>query len=180
MKTKDMIISGIFAAILCLFSVITIPINSIPITLSIFAVFFISVISGLRKSLFTVMIYILCGSIGFPVFSGFRGGISILFGPTGGYIIGYLVIAAIVGFCSEKTKKESVIKRFLYLLFFSLVAMILCYTLGTLQFLLITNLNFKESLLICVYPFILFDIIKIIIAILLAENTRKHLKHINI
>ena len=59
MQTKDIISIGIFASILCIFSVITIPISSIPITLSLFAVFFISIILGLKKSLFTVIIYIL-------------------------------------------------------------------------------------------------------------------------
>ena len=180
MKTKDIIVIGIFTSVLCIFSVITIPINSIPITLSIFAICFIAVVSGAKKAFFTVMIYIFCGCLGLPVFSGFRCGINVLLGPTGGYITGYLLIAVIVGFCSEKTRKYSTAKRFYYLLISAFLSMIFCYTLGTLQFAKSTNLNIKESLIICVYPFIFFDICKMITAILLADTTKKHLKHIDI
>ena len=178
MKNRDIVIVGILTSLMCIFSVVILPINTIPITLSVFSVFFISTISGLKKSLFTVIIYILCGCLGLPVFSGFQGGFSVLFGPTGGYITGYLFISIIVGSCSDKAKKFTFQKRFNYLLISSFIALILCYMLGTIQFSLITNLHIKEAVFLCVYPFILFDIIKIVMAIILAETTRKHLKFI--
>ena len=116
MKTKNIIITGMLTSLICIFSVITLPINTIPITLSTFSVFFISIISDLKKSVSAVMIYILCGCLGLPVFSGFRGGINVLLGPTGGYITGYLFIALIVGLSSEKTRNSANAKRFFYLM----------------------------------------------------------------
>ena len=180
MQTKDIISIGIFASILCIFSVITIPISSIPITLSLFAVFFISIILGLKKSLFTVIIYILCGCLGLPVFSGFQGGFNVLLGPTGGYIIGYLFIAVLVGFVSAKIKNFSSLKRIFVLFMISFVSMFFCYAFGTVQFSIVTNSGIKESLYLCVYPFIVFDVVKIITSILIAETVKKHIKHIDI
>lgn len=180
MNTKSMIITGIFASVICIFSILTVPIGSVPITLSIFAVFLCSMVLGLKKGTAAVIIYILCGAFGLPVFSGFRGGINVLLSPTGGYITGYIFIALIMGFISDITKTMKTKKRIIFISIGCVFSMVLCYIFGTLQFSFITKTPFKISLAICVYPFIIIDTIKIFAAVFLGEILRKRMKNLDI
>lgn len=176
MKTKSIIITGLFAAIICVFSVMTIPIGSVPITLSIFAVFLTAIVLGFKKGTLAVLIYILLGGIGLPVFSSFRGGISVLLGPTGGYIIGYIFIAVIVGLSADLTKHFSAIKKYVIIGISSIFALAICYTFGTAQFIFITKNTLTASLAACVYPFIPFDLIKIVAALFIGNVLKSRLK----
>lgn len=175
MKTRNLTTISLFSAFICIFSFITIPIGSIPITLGIFAVFLTSLTLGVKKALPSVLIYILCGSVGLPVFGGFQGGVHILLGPTGGYIIGYIFIAFISGFASDIVKKFPTNKR-MHILFPScILAMTGCYITGTLHFSFICNISFSEALKICVYPFIVIDTLKIYFAIIISECLKKRI-----
>ena len=93
--TKEMVLIAMFAAIMAVCSWITIPIGEIGITLQTFAVFCALGILGGRNGFFSVIVFILLGAIGLPVFSGFKGGIGALTGPTGGYILGFIFMALI-------------------------------------------------------------------------------------
>ena len=84
MKTKTIAVCAIFAAIMCVFSVITVPIGPVPVTLGFFGVMITSVILGARRGAVSVAVFILMGAVGLPVFSGFKGGFEVLLGPTGG------------------------------------------------------------------------------------------------
>ena len=180
MKTKSIIITGLFTAIICVFSVITITIGPVPITLSLFAVFLSAVMLGWKKGCLAVLVYILCGAIGLPVFSGLKGGISILFGPTGGYIIGYIFIALIVGLTAERAKKLSAAKKYALTFAASFTALLICYAFGTAQYIFITKNPLNYALAACVYPFVAFDIIKIIIAVLLGFIIKSRIKNIDL
>ena len=157
LKTKDITVIALFSAILCIISPITIPVGTIPFSFSIFAVMLTAISLGTKKGVFAVLIYILTGALGLPVFSGFTGGIQILFGPTGGFILSYTVIAVIVSLASKQKK--------LTLFIFGLLSLAVCYFIGTLQYSLISKVSFYNSLFICVYPFVVFDILKVILAI---------------
>lgn len=173
MKTKTLIIEAIFAAIIAVFSVITITIGPVPITMSIFAIFLCSIILGGKKSTVSLVVYILCGAIGLPVFSGMRGGISVLAGPTGGYILSYIFITLIAGFSAEKIKSKPLI------FFMCLLSLFLCYAGGTIQYMLITATPLQASLIKCVYPFIPLDIIKIMAAFAIGFAVKKRLSFLN-
>ena len=99
-------LTALFAAVITVCSWISLPVFAVPITLQTFAVFSALLILGGKYGTMSVLVYILLGSVGAPVFSGFRGGLSALMGPTGGYIVGFLLTGIIyllfTSFFSEK------------------------------------------------------------------------------
>ena len=157
LKTNDITVIALFSAILCIISPITISTGTIPFSLSLFAVILTAISLGTKKGILAVLIYILIGSLGLPVFSGFTGGIQILFGPTGGFILSYIIITIIVSLASKHKK--------LTLYIFSIFSLAVCYLFGSLQYAFIARVSFHNALLVCVYPFIVFDILKAILAI---------------
>ena len=107
--TKDMVYIALFTSIMIVCAFITIPF-AIPFTLQTFALFTIIGILGTKRAFISVLLYLLLGAVGLPVFSGFRGGIGHLFGATGGYLLGFLLTTLISGFLmkffSKKKKKQ--------------------------------------------------------------------------
>ena len=163
MKTKTMVTCAVFAAILCICSVITIPIGPVPITLGLFGIMAAAVILGWKRGTVSVLVFILLGAVGLPVFSGFKGGVSVLLGPTGGYIWSYILVALFIGFfaAGERSNKWLTILRIFIV---CLIGIVICYTLGTAQFMLVRGMDLKQSLALCVLPFIPFDIAKAAVA----------------
>ncbi len=171
MKTRDLIICAVFAAILCVFSVMTIPIGVIPISMGVFGVILTSCILGWKKGTISVIVYILIGVIGLPIFSGFKGGIAVLAGPTGGYIWSYILMALFIGFFTAKlpqNKPLAVAK----LSVISFIGVVICYLFGTMQFMLVAHKTFMQAVTVCVYPFIPFDIIKSVAGGVIAYGVR--------
>ena len=166
-KTHDLTITAIFSAIICILSVITIPIGTIPISLSLFAIMLSAISLDAKKGVMSVVIYILIGALGIPVFSGFKGGFHILFGPTGGFIISYIFVSLIMSFASQKTNKK------LTLFIFSLLSLAVCYIFGSFQYALIMKVSFYNSLFVCVYPFVVFDVLKAVLAINIGVKLKK-------
>lgn len=111
------------------------------------------------------------GGIGIPVFAQFSGGPGVLFGMTGGYLIAYLFMAPLIAIAAKK------FKRFLFpsLLVGMLLSLALCYLLGTAWFVLVTQSTWIAALSSCVFPFAVFDCVKIVIAASLALAIRKAL-----
>mgnify|MGYP004448578223 FL=1 len=135
MKTKDFVQISLFAAILCILAPLSIPLaGGIPISLSNFAVLLAGVLLGKKKGLLATLLYIFLGIVGLPVFSSYQSGLSVLFGMTGGFIIGYIPLAYISGYFSDTY--QDVIKIFLGIL----IAEIIQYTIGILWFQLLTQL----------------------------------------
>ena len=168
MKTKNLVTSGIFTAVICIFSCLTIPVGTVPVTLSLFAVVLVSVVLGAKNAFMSSLAYIFLGLAGLPVFSGFQSGVMHLLGPTGGYIWSYLFISLIIGYSSDKSCP--------CIFFSSFFSLIVSYILGTLQFSIVQSVSFVSALYICVIPFVLFDIIKIALAIILGTNIKKRMK----
>ena len=167
---------AIFAALLAICSWITVP-SVIPFTMQTFAVFTMCAVLGTKLSVITVMVYIVLGAIGLPVFSGFRGGVGVLIGATGGYIWGFLLTALACGILidlQKKCGKES--KTFTVLSM--LVGLILCYASGTLWYYYVyTSKNGSTTIwaILCaaVFPYIIPDIIKILLAVLTSGQLKK-------
>lgn len=179
MKTKTMVICAIFAAILCVCSVITIPIGPVPITLGLFGIMLAAVILGWKKGAISVLVFILLGAVGLPVFSGFKGGFQVLVGPTGGYIWSYILVALFIGFFAAK----EYVNKWLTMLRIFIVCVIgiaICYTLGTVQFMAVQQMGLTKALSLCVLPFIPFDIIKAAVAAYVGYEVRRALKKANL
>ncbi len=175
MKTKTIAVCAIFAAIMCVFSVITVPIGPVPVTLGFFGVMITSVILGARRGAVSVAVFILMGAVGLPVFSGFKGGFEVLLGPTGGYIWSYVPMAVLIGLVTAKDptdKRLAVLKAFLA----CIGAALLGYAVGTLQFVLVQETTFTQALTVCVVPFIPFDIAKAAAAAYLGCTVKTALK----
>ena len=123
MKTQHMLLSGIFAALVIISSYIVIPIGPVPITMQPLTVMLAGFLLGPKGGALSIIIWILLGTIGLPVFNQGQAGITMLAGPTGGFIIGFVFCAYIIGYLTQKYYSESVIKNFLYLA----VGMLVCY-----------------------------------------------------
>ncbi|WP_316607045.1 biotin transporter BioY [uncultured Ruminococcus sp.] len=165
---KDMVFTAMFAALIAVCSIISIPIGEVPVTLQTFAICLTAAMLGWKRGTLAVFIYILLGAIGVPVFAGMSGGIGILAGPTGGYIIGFILTSLIVGFAADRWARKALP------LAISMVAGVLaCYVTGTIWFMVVTGMGLVESLMLCVVPFLLFDAAKIALAVLLSNRLSK-------
>lgn len=164
MKIKDLCIISIFSALIVICSWITIPF-AIPFTMQLFGIFLASGYLGLKKGFLAILIYLVVGLIGLPVFSNFNGGIGVLFGPTGGYLIGFLFIPLIVGI----KKKHTIFSLILLML----LSLIVSYLFGSLWFYIYNKVDFKTILITCVIPFILPDLFKILLSALIIERIKK-------
>lgn len=173
-KITDMVYIGLSAAIIAVCSWISIPLT-VPITLQTMGVVLISGLFGAKRGTLSTLLYILIGAIGVPVFSGFKSGFGVLLGSTGGYIIGFIFTALIVGIVSDKTNK-------LWALILSMVVGILvCYAFGTAWFAVVyAKTNEPASLATilgwCVIPFLIPDAIKIALATVLTNRLKKFVK----
>lgn len=107
------------------------------------------------------------GAIGIPVFAQFSGGVSIILGPTGGFILSFPIIAFVVGYFSEKFKST------VGIMFGMICSLLISYIIGTLQFCLVTNSDFVKGLTICLVPFIIVDIIKLSLATVVVKSILK-------
>ena len=104
MSTAQMTVTALMTAITCILApmALPIPISPVPISLTNLVIFFMAYILGMKLSVASYVLYLLLGTVGLPVFSGFTGGVGKLLGPTGGYLIGFIFLAAIAGFFVEK------------------------------------------------------------------------------
>lgn len=158
-KIKNIVFIAIMAALMCILSPISFPLGIIPITLGTFTFCFVGALLSWNKSLSVVLIYIIIGIIGLPVFSSYRGGIGVVLGATGGYLVGYLPAVILISILINKFKS----KIWIYPISM-IIGILVCYTFGSIWFMIESGNNFVETIAICVAPFILPDIIKIIVA----------------
>ena len=165
---KDMVFTAMFAALIAVCSIISIPIGEVPVTLQTFAICLTAAMLGWKRGTLAVFIYILLGAIGVPVFAGMSGGIGILAGPTGGYIIGFILTSLIVGFAADCWARKA-----LSLAIAMVAGVLACYVTGTIWFMVVTGMGLVESLMLCVVPFLLFDAAKIALAVLLSNRLSK-------
>ena len=176
-KTLIIVYVAICAALMAICSWISIP-TVVPFTLQTFAVFLAIGILGGKFGTLAVLVYILLGAVGIPVFSGFKGGIGSLIGPTGGYIIGFIFSALVMWLIEKLAGRKLVI-----LGISMVIGLLVCYAFGTAWFMVVYGkangaISLASALGMCVIPFIIPDIIKIALALLLAKILRREI-HIN-
>lgn len=175
MKTKDMVCIAVFAVIIAICSWISIP-ATVPFTLQTFGVFLtVGVLGGKRGSL-SVLIYLLLGAIGVPVFAGFSGGVGSILGSTGGYIIGFLFSALVMWFMEHFLGKKTWV-----LALSMLLGLLVCYVFGTAWFMIVYAnqsgaVGLWTALGWCVFPFIIPDLLKIAVALVVCKRLAKAIR----
>lgn len=170
-STLDLVYIGMFVAIITICAYITIP-ATVPFTMQTFGVFAAIAILGWRRGTLAFFVYLLLGCVGAPVFSGFKGGAGVLFGVTGGYLIGFLIAAIVSGGLIKFFGR-----KFLVMFFSMVLGLILCYAFGTAWFMYLYAqksgaIGLMSALSMCVFPFVIPDLIKIVLAILLGNRLR--------
>jgi len=171
-KTTDIVYIGVFAVLIAICSWISIP-AVVPFTLQTFGVFMAVQTLGGKRGTMAVIIYILLGAAGVPVFAGFSGGIGVLLGSTGGYIIGF-VFSALVMWLIQNTFGRKPLPSIISML----LGLLVCYAFGTVWFKVVYTRGGNEASLLtvlgwCVIPFIIPDLIKIGLAYLVSDRIKK-------
>ena len=171
-STRSIALSALFIALITVCSWISIPF-AVPFTLQTFAIYITCVILGGRLGFVTILIYMILGAIGLPVFSGFKGGPGTLLGPTGGYIAGFLLIALVIWIFTHIFGSKPIA-----IIISSAIGLVLLYTFGTIWFMYVYiqstgAISILSVLSMCIFPFIIPDIIKISLAIILGMRIRK-------
>ena len=171
LTTYQMAVTAVMAAVMCVLGPLTVPIGAVPISLANFVICLTAWLLGPKFGTLSVAIYLAIGLVGVPVFSGYGAGIAKLAGPTGGYLVGYLLLAFIGGLFIEKSKGQPVV---------SALGLILgdaaCYVLGTAWFVFQMKCELGYALSVCVYPFIALDFAKIVVSCIVGALLRKRLE----
>ena len=154
---------------------ISFPAMQVPITLQTLAVALIGALMGWKRGLAAIFVYILMGLIGIPVFSRFNSGVGALFGPTGGYIFGFLFLALVPALCKYIPLKNKWGRAGIFFAA-SVVGETLCYLFGTVWFILMYHCTLEYALATCVVPFIVPDLVKFVVAAALAARLEKYVK----
>ena len=177
-RTLDLVYIAVFAVLMAVCAWISTPKTpiSVPFTLQTFAVFAALTILGGRRGFWAVVVYLLMGLVGLPVFSGFQGGPGVLLGTTGGYIIGFIGSALVYWLVTAKLGNRTPVVACGCLL-----GLLVCYAFGTAWFLALYTstkgpISLAAALAACVVPFIVPDLLKIALAVLLARRVGKYLK----
>lgn len=168
-KTRDMAYIALFAVLLAVCSWISVP-TAVPFTLQTLGVFLAVGVLGGRRGTLSVLVYLLMGTVGIPVFSGFTGGLGHLLHVTGGYLVGFLLCAlvmwAVESLCGTKTWARIIAM---------VLGLISCYLFGSVWYLIVYArssgaVGFGSVLTWCVLPFLLPDAVKIALALLLSRR----------
>lgn len=168
MNSKDLVLTALMAAVISVLAPLAIPLGGgVPISLATFAVMLAGAVLGPKFGTLSVLIYLLLGSIGIPVFANYEAGFQCVVGMTGGYLIGYLPLAWFTGFIHEKHPTRG------GLIAGMLMGEAVLYVLGTIWFCIYTQMGFLAALAVCVIPFIPGDIIKIIAVVLMTPTLKK-------
>lgn len=169
MKVKSLVHVAVMAALITLCAWITIP-TVVPFTLQTFAIFLAVGILGGKLGSLSVLVYLLLGAVGLPVFSGFSGGIGRFAGVTGGYLIGFLLIPLVMWGAQTLFGKGPVV-----FVLSAVVGLAVCYAFGTAWFCFVMDSTPMAALSLCVIPFIPGDLVKMLLAMWVGPMIRRRL-----
>ncbi len=175
-SAKDLAFTAMFAALIAVCSWISIP-TAVPFTLQTFAIYCALECLGGKRGFFAVLVYILLGAVGVPVFAGFSGGLSVVLGTTGGYIIGFLANAAVYWAFEKLPGHEKLWMRLTALV----LGTVLCYVFGTAWFMFVyarqaEAITLATALSWCVTPFLGSNVLKLALAVVISDRIKKYVK----
>ena len=157
---------GLMTALIAVISPFSVPVvfSPVPFSLAIFAVFLVGCLMGC-KGVFAVFLYLFIGCIGLPVFQGFTGGIQCILGPTGGYLLGYIAVVLCMGWFSQKYERKVT-----YMMIGGVLGLMICYLFGSVWYAGLYHVSIKNAILLCVLPYVVFDLMKLCLAIMLGRR----------
>ena len=174
-RILNMTYIAMFAALMAVCAWIAVPIATIPITLQTFGVFCAVGLLGGKRGTLAILVYILLGAIGVPVFAGFQAGVGVLFGATGGYIIGFVCTALVYWLITGLLGK-----KWWTMLLGMVAGLFVCYAFGTAWFMVVYTqkaaIGLSAALGMCVIPYIIPDLVKIAAAMLLCQTVSRHVR----
>lgn len=170
-KSYPLVMTAVMAAVLAVISPVVLPIGPVPISLCTLAIWVTVYVLGWRRGTVAVLVYVLLGAAGMPVLAGFTGGLGRLLGPTGGYILGYLPLAAISGLFVERWRDN----RLLHLIGMVLGSGVL-YVLGTAWYCVQAETTLMGALVVCVLPVLPGDLMKLASALAIGPVIRRRLE----
>ena len=170
-RTRDMTLTALMAVLICVCTWICIP-GPVPFTLQTLGVFTTLELQGARRGFWAAAAYLVMGAAGLPVFAGMAGGLGILLGPTGGYLVGFLALALVYRGVTALPGRDGVLRVAGHLL-----GLAACYAMGTAWFVLVSGsgtAGVKAALVTCVAPFVLPDLAKLALALWLGKRLRRY------
>ena len=167
-STKGLVYTALFGALTAAGAFIVIPLPPVPITAQTFFLNVAAVLLGARLGAMSQLIYVLLGVIGIPVFAGGKAGLGVLFGPTGGYLLGFILAAFVIGMINRMKKNAGVSWN----IFSMVIGMLIIDLAGSLQLSLVAKLNFDKALAVGALPFIPGDIVKIVLAAIVSARLK--------
>lgn len=178
LRTVDLAYLGLFAALMAICAWISVPMPAplVPFTLQTFAIFAAVITLGGRRGTYAVGVYLLLGLVGLPVFAGFRSGPGTLLGTTGGYILGFFVCAVVYWLVTARLGESLWV-----VLLGGVLGLAACYAFGTAWFLLLYTrttgpMSLGAALGMCVVPYVLPDLCKLALAVVVSRRVRPHLR----
>ena len=156
LSLRRMIAVSLFAALFCLLAPLSFPLGVIPVSAGTLALYLAVSVLGTVDGTLVVLLYLCLGALGLPVFAAFSGGVSVLIGPTGGYLWGYVPAALLIGFLQRRLPGRMATPVAM------LMGTLLCYILGTGWYCVLTGTPPVSALLVCVVPFLIGDVLKIV------------------
>ncbi len=169
-KTQKLVAAAVLTALLAVLSPFVIPIGPIPISLGVFGVALVGAMLPPAWAMASIAAYLLMGMAGLPVFTAFRAGPGVVLGVTGGYLLGYFLLALAISLATSRGLPAPVRAAC------AAAGMAGCYLLGTLWYMLVSGAGFASGLMLCVVPFILPDCAKIAAAMVLAAALQRRLQ----
>ncbi len=173
-RTRSITFIGLSVALLAVSAWITIPLGPVPFTMQTFVEVFVLLALRSRESIATAVAYLFLGSLGLPLFSSMRGGIGVVAGPTGGFLIGFVIgtLAAVL-FLKLLGNRCSIVVEYAA----AVILLIVCYTCGWLQLSFVTGMGPAAAFVAGIAPFIIIDLVKVALAVPVARAVRKAVGH---
>lgn len=166
-KLRWMVLASLMAALTAVGAYIHIPIGPVPIVLSTLFVLLSGLLLGSRWGLASMVLYLFVGAIGMPVFSGGRGGFAHFLGPTGGYLFGYVLASWVTGFIAERSRSIFILE-----IFSVIMGELAIYSLGVPWLKMVTQMSWSKALMVGMIPFLIGDVVKATVALILARAVR--------
>ncbi len=174
-KTLDMVYVAMFAVLIAICSWISIP-ATVPFTMQTLGVFVTVGLLGGKRGTLSILVYLILGAIGIPVFAGFTSGLGVMLGSTGGYFVGFILTALVMWGIEKMLGRKT-----WALALAMLIGLFVCYAFGTIWYIVVYTRDMGEiglwtALGWCVFPFVIPDIVKIALALLICKRLAKVIK----
>ena len=169
---KGLVYASLFGALTAAGAFIHIPLPPVPITAQTFFLNVAALLLGGPLGAVSQFVYVLLGVVGMPVFAGGKAGLGVLFGPTGGYLLGFIIAAFVIGMVNQMKKSAGIFWH----IFSMLIGMLIIYFLGSFQLSLVAKMSLHKALVVGVLPFIPGDIIKILLAAIVSSQLKGRIK----